>query len=229
MKKNITIAIQKKGRLADGTITFFDNLNIIIDNSSAELLVPAFGLPMEFLKLRDDDIPRSVYDGLADFGIVGKNVLLESGLPLITLQNLQFGICKLVIAVPIKSNINNIYDLEAERIATSYPNILSDYLLKNGISASVLNLNGSVEAAPAMGLSDAICDITQTGTTLRENNLRQIATVLKSEAVLITNETVGKSLYSERYKWFIDKLNLNWDKSNLNNKILTNTYAYSKQ
>lgn len=227
MNNTITVAIQKKGRLANGSIQFFSKYDITMDTNNPELLVPALESPLEFLKLRDDDIPRCIYEGLADFGIVGENVLLESGFPLVTLKKLQFGACELVIAVPADSNIQSIYDLESERIATSYPGIVSNYFSKKGICASVLRLNGSVEAAPRMGLSDAICDISQTGMTLKENNLVPIATVFNSEAVLITSQTVETLMFSEKFRWFSEKFNLNNAENPSTNQFITNPYAYS--
>jgi len=142
---------------------------------------------VETLLVRNSDIPVYVECGVADFGIVGKNVLFELECRLPVIAKLGFGKCSLVIAAPKK-----IKDLSEERIATSYPNTLKKYLRKNGINASITKINGSVEICPKLGLCDAICDITQTGKTLKENNLTVIEKIMDSQAVLISSPFVSK-------------------------------------
>lgn len=142
---------------------------------------------VDILYARQIDIPQYVQSGVADYGIVGANVLRENVFSVDQVKSLGFGRCTLVIAVPEKTNVQNVTELEGERIATSYPNSLRAFLRQQGVDAAIVEVQGSVEAAPALGLADAICDLTQTGNTLRENGLRVIATVYESEAVLIRN------------------------------------------
>jgi len=123
-----------------------------------------------------------VNSGVADFGIVGENVLIEQECRLPVIKKLGFGKCSLIIAAP-----EMLKDLSEERIATSYPNTLKKYLRKNRINASIIKINGSVEICPGLGLSDAVCDITQTGQTLKENNLKVVEKILDSQAVLVSS------------------------------------------
>jgi ATP phosphoribosyltransferase len=137
------------------------------------------------LFLRDDDIPEYVQDGIADLGIVGENVISETGVDVSFLQKLGFGKCTLKLAVQTHSTIKNVADLNGKSIATSYPVILKNFLDKNNINADIRTISGSVEIAPGLGLSDAIFDIVSTGGTLKSNGLKPFAEVMKSEAVLI--------------------------------------------
>lgn len=137
--------------------------------------------------VRNSDIPVYVGDGVADFGIVGENVLIEQECRLPMVKKLGFGKCSLVIAAP-----KMIKDLSEERIATSYPNTLKKYLREKKINASIIKINGSVEICPGLGLSDAICDITQTGQTLRKNGLKVVEKILDSEAVLVSSPFTSK-------------------------------------
>ncbi|PIZ71444.1 ATP phosphoribosyltransferase [Candidatus Peregrinibacteria bacterium CG_4_10_14_0_2_um_filter_43_11] len=181
------IAIQNKGRLSELSIAFLRSSGLSFQPNGRSLITRCDNEDVEILYLRSADIPEYVRRGVADFGIVGRNVLEEKEIDLPILRSLDFGQCRLVIAVPQKSSIQSIQDLEGERIATSYPNTLSCYLKKQGVSASIIPLRGSVEAAPALDLADAICDLVQTGKTLKDNGLTPLVTVLESEAVLITN------------------------------------------
>ena len=141
--------------------------------------------PIEILFLRDDDIPEYVQEGIADLGICGENVIHETEVDVNFLQRLGFGKCTLKLAVPRGGNISTIQDLQNKSIATSYPVILTKFLTKHGITADIRTISGSVEIAPGLGLSDAICDIVSTGGTLRSNGLEPFMDVLDSEAVLI--------------------------------------------
>ena len=187
MKNKMRIAIQNKGRLMDESVKFLKGSGLKFELNGRQLLIKCEERAVEILFVRCKDIPTYLEQGVADFGIVGENVLYEQGSDLEILESLGFGKCSLVIAAP-----EGIEDLDGERIATSYPNSLKRYLKKKGVNASVVEIGGSVEAAPTLGLADAICDITQSGRTLKENGLRVVDKILDSEAVLI-----GKS----KAKW----------------------------
>ena len=181
----LKIAIQNKGRLSEGSIVFLKSLGLDFDPSGRMLITQCRNLDVSILYMRSSDITECVEMGVADFGIVGENVLLEKSPNVKILERLAFGECELVLAVPENSSYETVDDLSGRRIATSYPNALSSYLKEKGVFSKVVFLNGSVEIAPALNLSDAICDLTQTGITIRDNGLRIIDRVFKSQAVLI--------------------------------------------
>ena len=183
--KTLKIAIQKSGRLNDKSVEILKNCGLSFENYKSSLISTVSNFPLEILFLRDDDIPEYVQDGIADLGIVGENVITESGAQVSYLQKLSFGKCTLKIAVPNSSDITEISELEGKAIATSYPVILEKYLRENNVNAQVRTISGSVEIGPGLGLSDAICDIVSTGGTLKSNGLKPFADVMKSEAVLI--------------------------------------------
>lgn len=178
------ITIQKNGRMTSDSINYLTRSGMYFADSQ-EMIVKSNDKQHELIKVRDDDIPNIVYYGGADLGIIGKNELLEREIDLEIVEELDFAQCKIIIAVPNNSNIITENDLDGEIIATSYPNILKKYLKEKGIRASIIHLAGSVEIAPQIGLATAICDITQTGKSLKENNLRIIAEVMQSNAVLV--------------------------------------------
>jgi len=184
--KNVRIAIQKRGRLQDPSLEFIRSLGFEFEKEKpGSLIIQCANAPVEVLFVRNSDIPEYVKAGAADFGIVGENIIYERRETYNIIKRLGFGKCKLVIASPKKSSLRKIEDLQDERIATSYVNSLQKFLQKNNINASLININGSVEIAPELGLADAICDITQTGDTLKVYGLETIATLLESEAVFI--------------------------------------------
>ena len=194
METNILrLAIQKKGRLADNSLELLKSAGIRIDNYSQQLLIKANNFDLELLFIRDDDIPEYVQDGIADIGIVGENVILESGKELTTIEKLGFGKCRMSIAIPKMDSFNSIKDLVGKNIATTYPKILNNYLSANNINAKVHYISGSVEITPNINLADAIFDIVSTGSTLISNGLKEVETVLKSEAVLISNNNLSES------------------------------------
>ncbi len=186
--KTLKIAIQKSGRLNEKSVEILKNCGLSFENYKSSLISTVSNFPLEILFLRDDDIPEYVQDGIADLGIVGENVITESGAQVSYLQKLNFGKCTLKIAVPNNSEIQEISELEGKAIATSYPVILEKYLQENNVNAQVRTISGSVEIGPGLGLSDAICDIVSTGGTLKSNGLKPFAEVMKSEAVLIGRE-----------------------------------------
>lgn len=187
MEEILKIAIQKSGRLYEGSIKLLKECGIEINNGHNQLRVKASDFPLEVFFLRDDDIPEYVQDAVADTGIVGENVLAESGKKTRTVEKLGFGKCRLSLAVPRNGNLEQPRDLEGKRIATSYPRILSGYLAGQNINASIHEISGSVEIAPRIGLADAICDLVSSGSTLFSNELREMTQILSSEAVLVSN------------------------------------------
>jgi ATP phosphoribosyltransferase len=183
--KTLKIAIQKSGRLNEKSVELLKNCGLSFENYKSSLISNVSNFPLEILFLRDDDIPEYVQDGIADLGIVGENVISETGVDVSFLQMLGFGKCTLKLAVQTHSTIATIADLNGKSIATSYPVILKNYLDQNNIDAEIRTISGSVEIAPGLGLSDAIFDIVSTGGTLKSNGLKPFAEVMKSEAVLI--------------------------------------------
>lgn len=188
IQQPFTIAIQRRGKLRDDSEATLQLANITLEEDVLRSECENTGV--RILYVRDDDIPEYVRQGVADFGIVGENVIAECGIALRIVQKLSFGNCRLVIAVPETSTIQSIQDLAGERIATSYPNLLRMFLQEQGIQASIIEITGSVEVAPELNLADAICDLTQSGATLKEHNLRELVTLYSSEAVLVSNPTL---------------------------------------
>lgn len=183
-----TIAVQKDGRLKDNSLALLESLGFCFERENGRsLLIPCTDRDVDILYARQADIPQYVQSGVADYGIVGANILEERSYSVEKVTSLGFGVCRLVIAVPEKAEVNTVAQLEGERIATSYPNTLRAFLGQQRVEAALIEIQGAVEATPALGLADAICDLTQTGNTLRENGLRPIVTVYESEAVLIRN------------------------------------------
>ncbi len=179
------IAIQKKGRLYDASIEYLAARGLSFPDSGRSLIQSSQSADVDVLYLRDDDIPEYVSRGVADLGIVGENVLAERGLDLPIVERLDFGRCKLVIAVPKEARVRNPQDLEGKRIATSYPKLLSDFLKKEGVEADIITVSGSAEIAPELDMADAICDIVQSGATLEAHDLVPLCTVMESQAVLV--------------------------------------------
>ena len=183
--KTLKIAIQKSGRLNEKSVELLKNCGLNFENYKSSLISPVSNFPLEILFLRDDDIPEYVQDGIADLGIVGENVIEETEVEVSYLQRLGFGKCSLKIAVPNNNDIQSLADLGGKAIATTYPVILGKFLKKEGITADIRTISGSVEISPGLGLSDAICDLVSTGGTLKSNGLKPFADVMSSEAVLI--------------------------------------------
>jgi ATP phosphoribosyltransferase len=190
MKQKLKIAIQKSGRLNEDSLRILKECGIGFNDGINKLKAEAMNFPLEVFYLRDDDIPQYVEDGVADIGIVGENVLLEKGKEVKVVDRLGFGKCRLSIAVPKSRKFKGITDLEGQRIATSYPGILSRYLKKQKVNAEIHEISGSVEIAPGIGLADAICDLVSSGSTLFMNGLKETEVVLKSEAVMIANNSL---------------------------------------
>ncbi|MEC3881030.1 ATP phosphoribosyltransferase [Parapedobacter sp. 10938] len=187
---NLKIAIQKSGRLNEKSVQLLKNCGLTFENYKSSLITTVANFPLEILFLRDDDIPEYVQDGIADLGIVGENIIVETEANVRYLQRLGFGKCTLKIAVPTHSEFKELADLNGKAIATSYPTSLKKFLDGNNISADIRTISGSVEISPALELSDAIFDIVSTGGTLRSNGLKPFADVMTSEAVLISKNGI---------------------------------------
>lgn len=187
----LKIAIQKQGKLAEGSTALLKKCGIGFSNGQGKLRAEAEDFPLELFFLRDDDIPDYVADGVADLGIVGENILAEDAKPVDVVEKLGFGRCRLSIAVPKAFEYSDAADLSGLRIATSYPRILSEFLAARTVSAEIHEISGSVEIAPSIGLADAVCDLVSSGSTLFSNGLREIETVLRSEAVLIARRDLS--------------------------------------
>lgn len=193
INNRIRIAIQKSGRLSEESFRLLAGCGIYVKPRKEQLFCHSDNFPLDLLLVRDDDIPGLVSKGICDFGIVGTNVLQEESLQSIRdlknnnqiIQYLGFASCRLSIAVPKNFSYEGLKSLKKCRIATSYPNILSDFIQKNNLDIEIATLAGSVEIAPRLGIAEGICDLVSTGRTLEANNLREVETVFKSQAVLI--------------------------------------------
>jgi ATP phosphoribosyltransferase len=186
----IRIALQKSGRMAEDSLDLLKNCGLHVTRSRDQLFCRIKELPIDVLLVRDDDIPNFVNSGICDLGIVGDNVFSEmkcgaENFSATVLERLGFSQCRLAIAVPENGSIASVADLAGTTIATSYPHLLQDFLKTNKIEAKTLVMTGSVEVAPRLKIADAICDIVASGATLAANNLKELQTVLKSEALLI--------------------------------------------
>ena len=187
----IRIAVQSKGRLSDDTMNLLAESDIKINAKRRTLLVQSSNFPIEILYLRDDDIPQSVATGVADIGIVGENEYCERCPEAEIVKRLGFSKCRLSLAIPKGEYYDGLHWFEGKKIATSYPNILKKYLSENNIkNAEIHIITGSVEISPGIGLADAIFDIVSSGSTLVSNNLVEVESVMKSEALLIANKNL---------------------------------------
>ena len=197
----LKIAIQKSGRLYEDSIKLLKECGIDLNNGNKQLKTIASNFPIEVYFLRDDDIPQYVYDNVADIGIVGENVLLEKQKDINLVFRLGFSKCRLSIAVPKSAAYLSSADLNGLKIATSYPVILQNFLNKNSCNAEIHEISGSVEIAPGIGLAEAICDLVSSGSTLFTNGLKEVETILQSEAVLTSNKHL-----SEEKQQILEKL-----------------------
>lgn len=187
----IKIAIQKSGRLNEDSLQILKDCGISIDNGRDQLKAIARDFPMEVFYLRNGDIPQYLRDGVVDIAIIGENILVEKGDDLNIVERLGFSKCRVSLAIPKSANYSNLNDLAGKKIATSYPNTIENYLKVQGIDAELHIINGSVEIAPNIGLADAICDIVASGSTLFQNNLKEVETILYSEAVLAVSPKIS--------------------------------------
>lgn len=190
----LKVAIQKSGRLSEDSLKLFKECGIKLNNGTKKLKAQSSNFPIEFLFLRDDDIPGYVEDGVADLGVVGLNVQEEYQRDIEIVKHLGFSKCRLSLAVSRDIEYPGIGFFDGKSIATSYPNILKAFLSKNDVKSEIHEISGSVEIAPGIGLAEGICDIVSSGSTLLSNGLKEVEVVMKSEAVLIA----GKSLDDEQ-------------------------------
>ena len=197
----LRIAVQSKGRLYDETMLLLEEAGIKLNRGKRILLLSARGFPVEVLFLRDDDIPQSVANGVADVGIVGENEYVEKGSEAWLVKRLGFSKCRLSLAIPKDELYEGVQWFEGKTIATSYPEILKAYLKEQQVNAELHVISGSVEIAPGIGLADAIFDIVSSGSTLVSNQLKEVEVVMQSEALLIANKNL-----SEEKQTILDEL-----------------------
>ncbi len=187
----IKIAIQKSGRLHEDSVELLKECGIDISNGVNKLKAEASNFPLEVFFLRDDDIPQYVEDAVADIGIVGENVVYEKNRKVEVVEKLGYGKCRLSIAVGRNENYNDVQFINGKKIATSYPVLVEKFLKENDISAEIHEISGSVEIAPGIGLADCICDLVSSGSTLFMNGLKEVETILTSQAVLIRHQNLN--------------------------------------
>ena len=189
-KTILRIAIQKSGRLYEDSVQLLKECGIDLRNVKDRLKTVSENFPIEVFFLRDDDIPEYVEDGVADIGIVGQNVLLEKGRKVDTIEMLGFGKCRLSVAVPKAMEYDGVQALQGKRIATSYPQLVKQFLQSNNVQASIHEISGSVEIAPGIGLADVVADLVSSGGTLFMNGLKEVEVILDSQAVLVANSKI---------------------------------------
>jgi ATP phosphoribosyltransferase len=192
----LRIAVQAKGRLHEETMTMLEESSIKLDLGKRQLLVASKSFPVEVLFLRDDDIPQAVATGIADVGIVGENEFVEKGEDAAIIKRLDFSKCRLSLAIPKDVDYQGVSWFNGKRIATSYPNILRQFLDKNNVKADIHVITGSVEIAPSINLADCIFDIVSSGSTLVTNNLKEVEVAMKSEALMIANKNLSEEKQS---------------------------------
>jgi ATP phosphoribosyltransferase len=191
METRLKIAVQKSGRLLDDSLALLKECGISIDNGRNQLKASARNFPVDILYLRNGDIPQYVQDEVADVGIIGQNTMIEKEKKIEEVLALGFSKCRLSIATPRQSDYTGSAWLEGKKIATSYPNSLRQYLEKEGVTAEIHEISGSVEIAPNIGLADAICDLVSTGSTLFKNNLEEQEVMLRSEACIVKGPNIS--------------------------------------
>ncbi len=197
----LKIAIQKSGRLNQDSLKMLKDCGISIDNGKDQLKATASNFPLEVFYLRNGDIPQYLRDGVVDIAIIGENVLVEKGEDIDIAEKLGFSKCKVSLAIPKGEQYTDINYFDGKQIATSYPNTVKKYLIDKGIDTQIHVINGSVEIAPNIGLADGICDIVSSGSTLFKNNLKEVALLLNSEAVLAVSQRI-----SSENQQILDKL-----------------------
>lgn len=188
----LKIAIQKSGRLYEDSVKLLKDCGIDLKNGVNKLKTESDNFPMEIYFLRDDDIPQYVEDAVADVGIVGENVLYEKNKKVDVVEHLGFGKCRLSVAVGRSELYGGVNFLQGKRIATTYPVLVKQFLDANKVEAEIHEISGSVEIAPGIGLAHAIVDLVSSGSTLFMNGLKEVETVLQSQAVLIRNKSLGE-------------------------------------
>ena len=193
-KTRIKIAIQKSGRLTDHSLELLRHCGLKYTRGRDQLICYGENMPLDILLVRDDDIPSLVRDDICDLGFVGLNIVEEKRLqyiadgdsePFAVIRSLDYGHCRLSFGYPEDGPVQQVKDLTGQRVATSYPNIVRDYLARRDIDAAVVEFSGAVEIAPSLGRADVICDLVSSGTTMAAHKIREGETILESEAVII--------------------------------------------
>lgn len=185
----LRIALPSKGRLHKPSVELLSRAGITVNNRSRSYLSEALGGALQIVFTRASDIPVYVHFGAVDLGVTGHDLVLERGADVYELLDLGFGWCKMVVAVPEDSAVNSVLEIpQGSRVATSFPNITTSFFDELGVKVEVIEVEGAVEIAPRLGLADVVVDLSTTGQTLRENELREIATILESTARLICNK-----------------------------------------
>ncbi|MCO6491718.1 MAG: ATP phosphoribosyltransferase [Phaeodactylibacter sp.] len=192
MQTRLQVAVQKSGRLLEGSLRLLKECGIRVDNGKDQLKASAGNFPIDILYLRNSDIPQYVEDGVADIGIIGQNTAFEKQKNIDTILPLGFSKCRLSIAVPKNTPYSGPESLNGKRIATSYPNSLRHYLKEQRLEAEIHEISGSVEIAPNIGLADAICDLVSSGSTLFKNGLEEKEVILKSEACIVAHPHLSR-------------------------------------
>lgn len=187
----LKIALQKGGRLNEKSLQLLQECGIKFPSGGGKLITESTNFPLEILFLRDDDIPQYVEQQVADIGIIGENVFLESRKNINLIEKLGFSSCRLSLAVPKEANYTGLEFFRNQRIATSYPTILEAYFAQKQIPVSIEVISGSVEIAPGIGLASGICDIVSSGSTLLSNGLKEVEVILQSQAVLVANQQLN--------------------------------------
>jgi len=188
----LKIAVQKKGRLLDDSLSLLKQCGISVNNGKDQLKAEARDFPLEVLYLRNSDIPRYLEQGVADIGVIGENLIVEYDRNIETVLPLGFSKCRISLALPKETNYTNLQYFNGKKIATSYPNTLQKFLAEKNISAEIHEIAGSVEIAPNIGLADGICDIVSTGSTLFKNGLKEVEIIGKSQAVLAKSKSLSQ-------------------------------------
>lgn len=199
---SLRIAVQKSGRLTDKTLKLLEGIGLKFDNYKRSLLVKCLNFDVELLLIRDDDIPEYVQDGVCDLGFVGANVVAEDEADVTILKGLEYGVCRLSIAVPKAGDIKTVEDFEGKKIATSYPILTKKFFSSKQIDVDIVTLSGSVEIAPRLEIADAITDLVSTGGTLKANGLTEIEKIFDSETQLVkTNKPLsdGKQALIQKF------------------------------
>ncbi len=182
----LRLAIPNKGRLAEPALALLRDAGVEIEVSARSLTASARNLPLDLLFVRAEDVPEYVADGLVDVGLTGLDLVAERAPQLNPILELEFGACALVLAVPSAGPMTSVEELAGRRIATAFPNLTERFLADAGVEAQVITVRGAVEVTPQLGVSDAVVDLVASGSTLRLNGLRPIATLLESQAVLVS-------------------------------------------
>jgi len=196
MEQRLKIAVQKSGRLHDGSISLLRECGIRIDNGFDQLIAPARDFPVDVLFLRNSDIPQYLEDGVADIAILGENVVIEKEKEVEVIEKLGFSRCRLSLALPKNEDYTGLKWFNNKKLATSYPNTLRTFLRDNNINAEIHEISGSVEIAPNIGLADAICDLVSSGSTLFKNGLKEVEVILRSEACIVKGPEMNKEKHA---------------------------------